>query len=96
MIMIKFVKMIESSLVDLQNFEPQKQIKCIVSHSDGSKEEIILNHSYNKFSNRMVRAGSALNVLRKRKLNFDVGPTGIEPATYGSLQLQTYIIFSSV
>ena len=26
----------------------------------------------------------------------DVGPTGIEPATYGSLQLQTHIIFSSV
>ncbi len=52
------------SLVDLNDLEPNKQVKSIISHNDGSKEEILLNHSYNKSQIEWFKAGSALNVLR--------------------------------
>ncbi|HEY5736061.1 MAG TPA: aconitate hydratase [Nitrosopumilus sp.] len=54
------------SLVDLNNLEPGKQVKCIITHNDGNKEEIILNHSYNQSQIEWFKAGSALNVLRNR------------------------------
>ena len=52
------------SLVDLTNLAPGKQVKCILSHSDGQNEEIMLNHSYNQSQIEWFKAGSALNVLR--------------------------------
>ena len=55
------------SLVDLNHLEPQKQVKCIISHNDGNKEEIMLNHSYNKSQIEWFKAGSALNVLRNNQ-----------------------------
>lgn len=55
------------SLVDLNDLEPDKQVKCIISHSNGSKEEILLNHSYNKSQIEWFKAGSALNVLKNNK-----------------------------
>lgn len=54
------------SLVDLNKLEPNIQVKCIVSHANGSKDEILLNHSYNKSQIEWFKAGSALNVLRNR------------------------------
>jgi aconitate hydratase len=54
------------SLVDLNNISPGKQVKCIITHSDGNKEEIMLNHSYNQAQIEWFKAGSALNVLRNR------------------------------
>ena len=54
------------SLVDLNNLQPGKQVKCIISHNDGNKEEITLNHSYNQAQIEWFKAGSALNVLRNR------------------------------
>ena len=54
------------SLVGLNGLEPGKQVKCIVSHVDGSKDEVLLNHSYNKSQIEWFKAGSALNVLRNR------------------------------
>jgi aconitate hydratase len=54
------------SLVDLSQLEPNKQVRCIISHSDGSKEEILLNHSYNKSQLEWFKTGSALNVLRNK------------------------------
>ena len=55
------------SLLGLNEIEPQKQIKCILNHSDGSQEEILLNHSYNQAQIEWFKAGSALNVLRNKK-----------------------------
>ena len=55
------------SLIDLNDLEPHKQVKCIISHSDGSKEEILLNHSYNKSQIEWFKAGSALNVLKNNQ-----------------------------
>ena len=54
------------SLVDLSQLEPNKQVRCVISHSDGSKEEILLNHSYNKSQLEWFKTGSALNVLRSQ------------------------------
>jgi aconitate hydratase len=54
------------SLTNLNDFEPQKQIKCIILHNDGNKEEILLNHSYNKSQIEWFKSGSALNVLRNK------------------------------
>ena len=54
------------SLVDLNNLQPGKQVKCVITHSGGNKEEIMLNHSYNQAQIEWFKAGSALNVLRNR------------------------------
>ena len=54
------------SLVDLDGLEPGKHVKCIVSHADGNKDEIMLKHSYNKSQIKWFKAGSALNVLRNK------------------------------
>ena len=55
------------SLVGLNNLEPQKQVTCKITHSDGSSEEILLNHSYNESQIEWFKAGSALNVLRNKQ-----------------------------
>jgi aconitate hydratase len=54
------------SLLNLNKLEPEKQIKCIIFHNDGNKEEILLNHSYNQSQIQWFKAGSALNVLRNQ------------------------------
>ena len=54
------------SLIDLNGLEPGKQVKCIISHADGNKNEILLNHSYNKSQIAWFKAGSALNILRNK------------------------------
>ena len=55
------------SLVDLNALKPNKQVKCVISHIDGSKDEIFLNHSYNNFQIKWFQYGSALNVLRSNQ-----------------------------
>ena len=55
------------SLVELNKLAPQKPVKCIITHSDGNKEEILLDHSYNQSQIEWFKAGSALNVLRNKK-----------------------------
>ena len=52
------------SLIKLNELEPHKLVTCIISHSNGDKEEIMLNHSYNQSQIEWFKAGSALNVLR--------------------------------
>jgi len=54
------------SLTNLNELEPQKQVTCIISHDNGNKEEILLNHSYNKSQIEWFKSGSALNVLRNK------------------------------
>ena len=55
------------SLLGLKNLEPQKQVKCKITHKDGSSDEIMLNHSYNKSQIEWFKEGSALNVLRNKQ-----------------------------
>jgi aconitate hydratase len=54
------------SLVGLNHLEPQKLVRCIITHKDKTKDEISLNHSYNKSQIEWFKAGSALNVLKNK------------------------------
>ena len=55
------------SLVELNHLEQEKPVKCFIHHENGTKEEILLNHSYNNFQIHWFSAGSALNVLRSKE-----------------------------
>ena len=55
------------SLVGLNHLEQEKPIKCLLHHENGTKEEVLLNHSYNNFQIQWFHAGSALNVLRSKE-----------------------------
>ncbi|MDI1495159.1 MAG: aconitate hydratase [Cenarchaeum symbiont of Oopsacas minuta] len=54
------------SLLGLQEMAPSKPVKCVLEHTDG-KDEIRLIHSYNLKQLEWFKAGSALNVLRKKQ-----------------------------
>ncbi|HEX9846468.1 MAG TPA: aconitate hydratase [Candidatus Nitrosotenuis sp.] len=55
------------SLLELSKLEQGRPVKCIITHADGSKEEIQLLYSYNSAQLEWFRKGSALNVLRSKK-----------------------------
>ncbi|MGI0046425.1 MAG: aconitate hydratase [Nitrosotalea sp.] len=55
------------SIVGLSEMQPGKQLHAFIHHDDGTKEEILLSHSYNKFQINWFQAGSALNILRERE-----------------------------
>ena len=51
-------------IIGLDSLAPGRPVKCILNHSDRTRHEISLSHSYSKFQLKWFRAGSALNVLR--------------------------------
>lgn len=51
-------------IIDLAEFAPGKQLTLILHHTDGGKDEIKVNHSYNKNQIDWYKAGSALNMIR--------------------------------
>lgn len=53
------------SLVGLANFAPGKPLECVITHPDGSKESIVLNHSFNEQQIAWFKAGSALNRMKE-------------------------------
>ncbi|MDE1862879.1 MAG: aconitate hydratase [Thaumarchaeota archaeon] len=55
------------SIIGLSKMESGQQIQGIIHHEDGSRESILLNHSYNKYQIRWFQAGSALNILREKE-----------------------------
>jgi aconitate hydratase len=52
-------------IIGLKEFRPGKQLTLVLNHSDGSKEDIKVYHSYNKTQIEWFKAGSALNLIRK-------------------------------
>lgn len=48
-------------LVNLKEFAPGKQVKCVLKHENGSEESIMLNHTFNEGQIDWFKAGSALN-----------------------------------
>lgn len=54
--------------IDLSNLGPTKPVRCVLFHSDGKKEELVLKHSYSGFQLEWFKAGSALNLMRSRQL----------------------------
>jgi aconitate hydratase len=53
------------TLADISEFASGKNLKAVISHEDGSSDEIVLNHTYNDEQIHWYKAGSALNALRK-------------------------------
>ncbi|MCX6169022.1 MAG: aconitate hydratase [Ignavibacteriales bacterium] len=51
------------SIVDLNEFAPEKQLTMIIKHNDGFQEVILLNHSFNAGQIAWFKAGSALNLI---------------------------------
>jgi aconitate hydratase len=54
------------SILGLDELTPGRPVTAVIHHSDGSEEEITLNHSLNAEQVEWFRAGSALNVLRTK------------------------------
>ncbi|MCJ8277979.1 MAG: aconitate hydratase, partial [Bdellovibrionales bacterium] len=49
----------------LSDFSPGKPLQLEITHGDGSKESVDLNHTYNSEQVKWFKAGSALNLLRQ-------------------------------
>ena len=47
----------------ISDLTPEKPVKMILKHSDGTSEEILLNHSFNEAQIKWFKAGSALNLI---------------------------------
>ncbi len=48
----------------LTEFAPGSTITAVLNHADGSKDSIVLNHTYNEQQIEWFKAGGALNVIR--------------------------------
>ncbi len=53
------------SILGLKEFTPGCQFTLLVKHSDGTTEEIKLNHTFNERQFEWFKAGSALNLIAK-------------------------------
>ena len=54
------------NFIDLKHFAPGRQITIEVVHTDGSKDLIKANHSYNAQQIEWFKEGSALNLIKKQ------------------------------
>ncbi|EPS98054.1 hypothetical protein FOMPIDRAFT_1051810 [Fomitopsis schrenkii] len=50
-------------ILGLESFAPGKNLTLVLKHSDGSKEEVPLAHSFNEGQIEWFKAGSALNLM---------------------------------
>ncbi|HEY3250619.1 MAG TPA: aconitate hydratase [Ignavibacteria bacterium] len=53
--------------LDVKDIAPGKQVKMTLKHSDGTKDEVLLNHTMNKQQIDWFKVGSALNLMAKMK-----------------------------
>lgn len=51
-------------ILGLESFAPGEPLTVVLSHSDGSKDEISVNHTYNEGQIAWFKAGSALNLIK--------------------------------
>ncbi|WP_369048540.1 aconitate hydratase [Tenacibaculum sp. UWU-22] len=54
------------NFLDLNQFQPGKPLTIEVVHSDGSKDVILANHTYNAGQIEWYKEGSALNLIKKQ------------------------------
>ncbi len=54
------------NFIDLNEFAPGKPLTIEVVHSDGTKDTIIANHTYNQGQIEWYNEGSALNLIKKQ------------------------------
>lgn len=53
------------NFVDIADFAPETPLNIEITHSDGSEDMIVVNHSYNHSQIQWFKEGSALNVIKK-------------------------------
>ncbi|XP_071377967.1 aconitate hydratase, mitochondrial-like [Centroberyx affinis] len=53
------------SITGLGSFAPGKPVTAVIKHSDGSKDSITLNHTFNETQIEWFQAGSALNRMKE-------------------------------
>jgi len=51
-------------IVGLTSFTPGVPLTVVLNHSDGTKDSIHVNHTYNESQIEWFKAGGALNVIR--------------------------------
>ena len=56
------------NFLDLSEFAPGKQLTVEAVHSDGSKDTLIANHTYNAQQIEWFKEGSALNLIKKQNV----------------------------
>ncbi|RKF03347.1 aconitase [Tenacibaculum lutimaris] len=54
------------NFLDLNEFSPSKSLTIEVVHADGSKDTIVVNHTYNEGQIEWYKEGSALNLIKKQ------------------------------
>ena len=52
-------------ILGLSTFRPGEPLRIVLKHSDGSRDEIQVNHTYNEQQIEWFRAGAALNLIRQ-------------------------------
>ncbi len=57
------------NFIDIEGFTPNKPLHIEVSHSDGTKDTIVANHTYNSSQIKWFNEGSALNVIKRESAN---------------------------
>ncbi len=50
----------------LTSFAPETPLTIVLQHKDGSKDQIVVNHTYNAQQIEWFKAGGALNIIRKQ------------------------------
>ena len=53
-------------ILGLTEFTPGKPLTMVLHHADGSKDEIVVNHTYNAQQIEWFKEGAALNIIRKQ------------------------------
>ena len=56
-------------VIGLTTFAPNTPLTLVLHHANGTKEEIIANHTYNQQQIEWFKAGAALNIIRKQVSN---------------------------
>ncbi|MFK8045959.1 MAG: aconitate hydratase [Crocinitomicaceae bacterium] len=55
------------NFVDLSEFAPGKQLTVEIEHANGSKDTILVNHTYNDSQIEWFKYGSALNLIKSQQ-----------------------------
>lgn len=55
-------------VVGLTSFTSGKQLTVVLNHADGTKDEILVDHTYNQNQIDWFKAGSALNLIKKQNV----------------------------
>ena len=56
-------------IIGLKELKPEKQLKLIIKHKDGTTDEALLNHTMNEAQIKWFKAGSALNLIAASEIN---------------------------